>query len=81
VSVLDIEIRDAMVASLCPGTLGLDELGKEVQKVFSGLEAGSGNTQIGPTSTLAQNALQDPQPPSRVAGAPFGSFLFVPGSQ
>jgi len=58
-SLLDIEIRDAMVAWLCPGTLSLDELSAEVQRQFSGLEKGSGDTHIDPASTGAQNGLQD----------------------
>jgi Domain of unknown function (DUF4192) len=39
-SLQDIEIRDAMVAWLCPGTLGLDEFGEDIQKLFSGLGKG-----------------------------------------
>ena len=39
-SFLDIEIRDALVAWLCPGTLPLDELSKEVLSVLSALEKG-----------------------------------------
>jgi Domain of unknown function (DUF4192) len=37
-SLLDIEIRDGLVAWLCPGTLGLDELSQDIQKLFCGLE-------------------------------------------
>jgi hypothetical protein len=53
VSLLNIEIRDAMVAWLCPGTHDLDELGEEVQKPFSGLESAR-------TSTLPQQGLRMP---------------------
>jgi len=58
VSLLDIEIRDAMVAWLCPGTLDLDDLSEDIQRLFSGLEKGSGDTHIDPASTGAQNAMQ-----------------------
>ena len=39
-SLLDIELRDALVAWLCPGTLALDELSKGVLSVLSALEKG-----------------------------------------
>jgi hypothetical protein len=58
-SLLDIEIRDAMVAWLCPGTLGLEELGEGVQKLFSGLESVLQGNDTDPASTGAQNAIQD----------------------
>ena len=58
-SLLDIEIRDTMVAWLCPGTLGLDELGEEVQRLFSGLESALQREDIDPASTGAQIAVQD----------------------
>ena len=41
-SLLDIQIRDAMVTWLCPGTLGLDEFSEDIQKLFCGLEKGRG---------------------------------------
>jgi len=59
VSLLDIEIRDAMVAWLCPGTLGLDELGEEVQRLFSGLGSALQGNDTDPAPTGAQNAIQD----------------------
>jgi Domain of unknown function (DUF4192) len=58
-SLMDIEIRDGMVAWLCPGTLGLEDLSQEIQELLSGLEQGSGGTHIDPASTGAQNGLQD----------------------
>jgi hypothetical protein len=58
VSLLDIEIRDAMVAWLCPGTLALDELGEDVQDLFCGLERTWDREDIEPASTGAQNAIQ-----------------------
>ena len=39
-SLLDIEVRDALVAWLCPGTLPVDELSKEVLSLLSALEKG-----------------------------------------
>ena len=58
-SLLDIELRDAMVAWLCPGTLGLDELGEEVQELFLGFDSALQGEDIDPASTGAQNAIQD----------------------
>ena len=58
-SLLDIEIRDGLVAWLCPGTLDLDELGGDIQKLFCGLESARDMDDIDPTSTGAQNAIQD----------------------
>jgi hypothetical protein len=58
-SLLDIEIRDAMVAWLCPGTLDLKELSEEGQKLLSGLERALQVDDIDPSSTGAQNAIQD----------------------
>jgi hypothetical protein len=58
-SLLDIEIRDAMVAWLCPGTLELDDLSEDIQELLSGLKKGSGDTHIDPASSGAQNAIQD----------------------
>jgi len=58
-SLLDIEIRDGLVAWLCPGTLGLNEFSQDIQSLLSGLEKGSGDTYIDPASTGAQNGLQD----------------------
>jgi hypothetical protein len=59
VSLLDIELRDGMVAWLCPGTIGLDELSTEVQNLFCGLNHGLGDTDIDPASTGTQSAVQD----------------------
>jgi len=58
-SLLDIEIRDAMVAWLCPHTLDLKELSEDIQELFSGLESALHWEDIDPSSTGAQNALQD----------------------
>jgi hypothetical protein len=58
-SLLDIEVRDAMVAWMCPGTLALDELGGDIQKLFSGLESALDMEGIDSASTGAQNGLQD----------------------
>ena len=58
-SLTDIEIRDGLVAWLCPGTLDLDELSQEIQNLLSGLQKDSGDTHIDPASTGAQNGLQD----------------------
>ena len=58
-SLLDIEIRDAMVAWLCPGTLDLDELGEDIQELFSGLESALHGEDTDTAPTGAQNALQD----------------------
>lgn len=41
-SLLDVEIRDGMVAWLSPGTLNISELGSEVQELFCGLGKGWG---------------------------------------
>ena len=54
-SLLDIEVRDALVAWLCPGTLPLDELGKECLPLLSALErggwvVGTGQASTGPKS-------------------------------
>jgi Domain of unknown function (DUF4192) len=59
VSLLDIEIRDAMVAWLCPGTLGLDELGEGVQKLFSGLQSALQGNDTDPAPTGALNGIQN----------------------
>lgn len=58
-SLQDIELRDGMVAWLCPGTLDLDKLSDEVQKLFCGIEKGWGDRRIDRSSTAAQNAIQD----------------------
>jgi hypothetical protein len=58
VSLLDIETRDAIVAWLCPGTLALDDLSEDIQRLFCCLEKGRDMDYIGPTSTGAQNAKQ-----------------------
>jgi hypothetical protein len=57
VSLQDIEIRDAMVAWLCPHTLDLKELSQEVQELLSGLERA---LQGGRISTQPQQALRAP---------------------
>ncbi len=54
-SLLDIEVRAALVAWLCPGTLPLDELGKECLPLLSALErggwvVGTGQASTGPKS-------------------------------
>ena len=59
VSLLDIELRDAMVAWLCPGTLDLKELSQEVQRLLSSLESTLQVDDIDAASTGAQNAIQD----------------------
>src|SRR5664279_962041 len=58
VSLLDIELRDAMVAWLCPGTLDLKELSQEVQRLLSSLESTLQVDDIDAASTGAQNAIQ-----------------------
>jgi hypothetical protein len=59
VSLFDIEVRDAMVAWLCPGTLDLKELSEEVQKLFCGLEKDWDEEHINSASIASQNAVQD----------------------
>jgi len=54
-SLQDIEIRDAMVTWLCPGTLGLNEFSQDIQSLLSGLEKGSGDK---PISTRPQQGLR-----------------------
>jgi len=54
-SLQDIELRDGLVAWLCPGTLCLDEFSQGIQKLFCGLEKGSGDT---PISTRPQQGLR-----------------------
>jgi hypothetical protein len=58
-SLQDIELRDAMVAWLCPGTLDLDELGEEVQELFLGLESALQREGTDPSSAGAKSAIQD----------------------
>jgi len=58
VSLRDIEIRDGMVAWLCPGTLGLDKLSQDVQKLLSSLGKDRDMEDIVPASTGAQNGIQ-----------------------
>ena len=58
-SLLDIEIRDGLVAWLSPGTLNINELSGEVQELFSGLEQGWGEEHCDPASIASQNAVQD----------------------
>jgi hypothetical protein len=58
-SLLDIEIRDGLVAWLSPGTLNINELGPEVQELFSGLGKGWGEEHSDPASIASQNAVQD----------------------
>ena len=57
-SLLDIEIRDGLVAWLCPGTLGLDKFSQDIQKLFSGLGKSLDREDVDPTSTGAQNGIQ-----------------------
>src|ERR1019366_8794769 len=59
VSLLDIEIRDAMVAWLCPGTLDRKALSEGVQKLFCGLRKAWDKEHINPASIASQNAVQD----------------------
>lgn len=47
---LDIEIRDGLVARLSPGTLNINELSDEVQEIFCGLEQAWGE-ELTATST------------------------------
>jgi Domain of unknown function (DUF4192) len=58
-SLLDIEIRDGLVAWLSPGTLNINELSGEVQKLFCGLKPAWGEEHHDPTSIASQNAVQD----------------------
>jgi hypothetical protein len=58
-SLLDIEIRDGLVAWLSPGTLNINELGPEVQELFSGLGKGWGEEHSDPASIASQNAAQE----------------------
>jgi len=58
-SLLDIEIRDGLVAWLSPGTLNINELNDEVQELFCGLEPAWGEEHCDPASLAAQNAVQD----------------------
>jgi len=58
-SLLDIEIRDGLVAWLSPGTLNVNELGPEVQELFCGLEPGWGEEHSDPDSLAAQSHAQD----------------------
>ena len=58
-SLQDIEIRDGLVAWLSPGTLNINELGPEVQELFSGLEPAWGQEHSDPASIASQNAAQD----------------------
>ena len=57
-SLLDIEIRDGMVAWLSPGTLNINELTVEVQELFCGLGVGWGEELCDPASIASQNAAQ-----------------------
>jgi hypothetical protein len=59
VSLLDIELRDALVAWLCPGTLPLDELSQEVQELLSGLESALQGNDTDPAPTGALNGIQN----------------------
>ena len=60
VSLLDIEIRDAMVAWLCPGTLAPDEFSRGIQKLFSGLEKSRGEVHIDPALSRASECHSGP---------------------
>jgi hypothetical protein len=59
-SLLDIEIRDAMVAWLCPGTLAPDEFSRGIQKLFSGLEKSRGEEHIDPALNRASECHSGP---------------------
>jgi hypothetical protein len=59
VSLLDIEIRDGLVAWLCPGTLAIDQLSEDIQSLFCGLGKGHVMEDIDPASAGAQNGRQD----------------------
>ena len=58
-SLLDIEIRDGLVAWLSPGTLNINELSDEVQELFCGLEPAWGEEHCDPAFIASQNAVQD----------------------
>jgi len=58
-SLLDIEIRDALVAWLCPDTLPLDELSKECGPLLSALEKGRGMYDTHPGPIGAKTACAD----------------------
>jgi Domain of unknown function (DUF4192) len=58
-SLLDIEIRDGLVAWLSPGTLNINELSGEVQELFCGLTPAWGEEHCDPASIASQNAVQD----------------------
>jgi hypothetical protein len=58
-SLLDIEIRDGLVAWLSPGTLNINELSDEVQELFCGLEPAWGEEHCDPDSLAAQSHAQD----------------------
>ena len=58
-SLLDIEIRDGLVSWLSPGTLNINELGLEVQELFSGLQKGWGEEHCDPDTLVAQNTAQE----------------------
>ena len=58
-SLLDIEIRDGLVAWLSPGTLNINELGPEVEELICGLGKGWGEEHCDPASIASQNAAQD----------------------
>ena len=57
-SLLDIEIRDGLVAWLSPGTLNINELSTEVQELFCGLEQAWGEERSDPASNASQNAVE-----------------------
>jgi hypothetical protein len=59
ISLLDVEVRDGLVACLCPGALALQELSEEVQELLSALEEGLGEEGIDLASIGGQNAVQD----------------------
>jgi Domain of unknown function (DUF4192) len=58
-SLLNKETRDGLVAWLSPGTLNINELGPEVQELFSGLQRGWGEEHFDRASIASQNAVQD----------------------
>ena len=58
-SLLDIEIRDGLVAWLSPGTLNINELSAEVQELFCGLGKGWDEEHCDPEASVAQSHAQE----------------------
>jgi Domain of unknown function (DUF4192) len=63
-SLQDIELRDAMVAWLCPGTLDLKELSEEVQKLFLGLESALQGNEHRPRPNRGSERHTEPSDPA-----------------